>query len=83
LQHWIDLLPLERDAYRGNSLIKYLAMIAGWVGDNDLACEQLGIAVRSPTTTWYGELKLLPLWDPLRGDPCFEKIVASLAPKPN
>jgi len=22
-------------------------------------------------------------WDPLRGDPCFEKIVASLAPKPN
>jgi hypothetical protein len=29
----------------------------------------------------YGQLKLLPYWDPLRGDPCFEKIVASLAPK--
>ena len=29
----------------------------------------------------YGELKLLPFWDPLRGDPRFEKIVASLAPK--
>ena len=29
----------------------------------------------------YGELKLLPWWDPLRGDPRFEKIVASLAPK--
>jgi hypothetical protein len=26
-------------------------------------------------------LKLLPLWDPLRGDPRFEQIVASLAPK--
>jgi hypothetical protein len=26
-------------------------------------------------------LKLLPFWDPLRGDPRFEKIVASLAPK--
>jgi hypothetical protein len=26
-------------------------------------------------------LKLLPFWDPLRNDPCFEKIVASLAPK--
>jgi hypothetical protein len=26
-------------------------------------------------------LKLLPFWDPLRGEPCFEKIVASLAPK--
>jgi hypothetical protein len=29
----------------------------------------------------YGALKLLPFWDPLRGDPRFEKIVASLAPK--
>ena len=27
------------------------------------------------------DLKLMPLWDPLRGDPCFEKIVASLATK--
>ena len=26
-------------------------------------------------------LKLTPYWDPLRGDPRFEKIVASLAPK--
>ena len=28
-----------------------------------------------------GELKLLPFWDPLRSDPCFEKIVNSLALK--
>jgi hypothetical protein len=26
-------------------------------------------------------LKLFPFWDPIRGDPRFEKIVASLAPK--
>jgi hypothetical protein len=36
---------------------------------------------RSPGPVSYGELKLLPFWDPLRGDPRFEKIVASLAPK--
>jgi len=29
----------------------------------------------------YGELVLHPRWDPLRGDPRFEEIVASLAPK--
>jgi len=29
----------------------------------------------------YGALKLFPVWDPLRGDPRFEKIVDSLAPK--
>jgi eukaryotic-like serine/threonine-protein kinase len=79
----LQLLPIEKDAYVGNSLIKYLGMIAAWVGENDLACEQLAIAVRGPTTTGYGELKLLPFWDPLRGEPCFEKTVASLAPKGN
>jgi len=26
-------------------------------------------------------LKLFPFWDPLRGDPRFEQIVAPLAPK--
>jgi hypothetical protein len=26
-------------------------------------------------------LKLDPFWDPLRGEPCFEKIVNSLVPK--
>ena len=61
-------------------MIKYLAMIAAWVGDKDLACQQLAIAVRPPATVSYGQLKSLPWWDPLRGDPRFEQIIASLAP---
>jgi hypothetical protein len=36
---------------------------------------------RVPNTLSYGLLKLHPYWDPLRGDPRFEQIVASLAPK--
>ena len=36
---------------------------------------------RVPNFVSYGYLKLQPIWDPLRGDPRFEKIVASLAPK--
>jgi hypothetical protein len=51
------------------------------VGDKDLAIEQLGAAVHVPGTLHYGNLKLQPFWDPLRGDPRFEKIVSSLAPK--
>ncbi len=77
----IELLPVEKDAIRGAAMIKYSAMIAAWAGDNDLACEQLATALRYPTSPSYGDLKLLPWWDPIRGDPCFEKIVASLAPK--
>jgi TolB-like protein/Tfp pilus assembly protein PilF len=77
----VELVPVEKDSLVGPTMIKYLAMIAAWVGDKDLACEQLAIAVRTPSTVSYGQLKLLPCWDPLRGDPRFEKIVASLAPK--
>jgi tetratricopeptide (TPR) repeat protein len=80
----VELLPVEKDPVNGMVMIKYLAMIAAWVGEKDLACEQLATAVRYPTSGLdlsYGELKLMPWWDPLRGDPCFEKIVASLAPK--
>ena len=77
----VELLPVEKDALRGPAMIKYLAMIAAWAGDKELACEQLAIIVRPPSPVSYGQLKLLPFWDPLRGDPRFEKIVASLAPK--
>jgi hypothetical protein len=77
---------VEKDPINGTLMIEYLAMTAAWVGEKDLACEQLATAVRSPTTGLdlsYGQLKLMPFWDPLRGEPCFEKIVASLAPKEN
>jgi len=77
----VELLPVEKDAPHGVGMVKSLAMIAAWIGDKDLACEQLAIAIRGPSNLSYGQLKLMPFWDPLRGDPRFEQIVASLAPK--
>jgi hypothetical protein len=77
----VGLLPMQKDAVNSSIMTKYLAMIAAWVGDKDLACQQLALATSSPGTLSYGQLKLLPFWDPLRGDPRFEKIVDSLAPK--
>jgi serine/threonine protein kinase/tetratricopeptide (TPR) repeat protein len=80
----VELLPVEKDSINGLHMIEYFAMIAAWVGEKDLACEQLATVVRYPGSGFsvsYGYLKLDPSWDPLRGEPCFEKIVASLAPK--
>ena len=77
----IELLPVERDSIKGALILEYSAIIAAWVGDKDLACERLAAAVVYPSPLSYGDLKLLPFWDPLRVDPRFEKIVASLAPK--
>ena len=73
----LELLPAEKEALVGRYLVRYFAVIAAWVGEKDLACEQLAIVVQPPSNVSYGELKLMPWWDPLRGDPCFEKIVAS------
>ncbi len=78
----IELLPVTKDSINGAHMIEFFAIIAAWVGEKDLACEQLAIATRLPSSSLsYGQLKLFPSLDPLRGDPRFEKIVASLAPK--
>jgi serine/threonine protein kinase/Tfp pilus assembly protein PilF len=78
----IELLPVEKDSVNGAHMVEYFAITAAWVGEEDLAYDQLAKAVPlSGAYLSYGGLKLLPYWDPLRGDPRFEKIVASLAPK--
>jgi len=82
-QRAIELLSLQKDPVNAALTIEYFAVIAAWVGDKDLACEQLRRAIGLPSVVTYGKLKLMPFWDPLRGDPRFEKIIASLAPKGN
>jgi TolB-like protein/class 3 adenylate cyclase/Flp pilus assembly protein TadD len=77
----VELLPVTKDAIIGPLLVQNLALIYAWTGEKDLAFEQLTIAAKLPGFLSYGELRLHPYWDPLRGDPRFDKIVASLAPK--
>ena len=76
-----QLLPVEKDAFNGPLMIQWYAAAAAWLNEKDLALEQLAIATQLPGILSYGQLKMLPFWDPLRGDPRFEKIVDSLAPK--
>ncbi len=80
-QRAIELLPVEKDSINGAHMIEFFAVTAAWVGEKDLACDKLAAALRLAGQLSYGQLKLMPFWDPLRGDPRFEKIVASLAPK--
>ena len=78
-----EILPYSRDSWLGPRLISNLAMIYAWVADKESALKQLEASVNIPTGITYGELKHYPDLDPLRGDPRFERIVASLAPKEN
>jgi tetratricopeptide (TPR) repeat protein len=77
----IELLPVKKDSVNGAHMIEFFAIICAWVGEKDLAFQQLKIATEIPGTLTYGQLKLHPFWDPLRDDSRLEKIVASLAPK--
>jgi TolB-like protein/class 3 adenylate cyclase/Tfp pilus assembly protein PilF len=77
----VELMPVSKNAVEGPLLIKNLALIYAWTGEKDRGLEQLDKAVHLPGYLSYGQLRLDPKWDPLRGDPRFEKIVASLAPK--
>src|SRR5438067_7130888 len=80
----IALTPVEKDVNNGSRVLQYFAITAAWAGEKELALQQLETGLRAPDASQmlsYGALKLLPFWDPLRGDPRFEKIVASLAPK--
>jgi TolB-like protein/class 3 adenylate cyclase len=80
-RHSVELVPLEKDALNGADMLHYSGIVAAWVGEKDLALQNLAKAAQLPGFLSYGRLKLLPWYDPLRGDPRFEKIVASLAPK--
>src|SRR6266545_2381196 len=76
----VELLPVAKDAIIGAQLLRNLALIYAWTGEKDLALQQLAVVASIPGELSYGELRLHPYWDSLRGDPRFKKIVASLAP---
>ena len=82
----IALMPVEKDVLNGSYVLQYFAITAAWAGEKELALQQLEAGLRAPVASLmlsYGALKLFPFWEPLRGDPRFEKIVQSLAPKDN
>ena len=77
-----ELLPLSKDAWFGPGYLRSLGEIYAWTGEKDLALAQLeDLAAQIVASLDYGDLKLDPNWDPLRGDPRFEKLVSSLAPQ--
>ena len=78
----VELIPISKSAIEGATLVRYMAVIYAWSGEKDRAVQRLAETTYLPGShISYGYLRLHPLWDPLRGDPRFEAIAASLAPK--
>ena len=77
----VELLPVAKDSMTGSTIMEYLGIIYAWTGEKNLAIDQVAATLQIPSDLNYGKLHLHPFWDPLRGDPRFEQLVASLAPK--
>jgi TolB-like protein/Flp pilus assembly protein TadD len=70
-----ELLPMSKDAVDGVAFVVNLAQIFAWTGEKDLAIAQLNAALKVPNDLHYGEMRLHPLWDLLRDDPRFDKLM--------
>ena len=77
----LELTSIAKDSLDGADVLYFYAVICAWTGERNLAIEQLETLAKIPAGPSYGDLRLSPYWDSLRGDPRFEKIVNSLAPK--
>jgi tetratricopeptide (TPR) repeat protein len=83
------MVPIEKDALRGPAPIEILARVAAQMGEPDRAIAAIQKLLSMPYNGPLAEnlpltpalLRLDPMFDPLRNDPRFEKIVQSLAPK--
>ena len=64
---------MAKDSLDGVDVLYVYAVICAWTGERDLAVEQLETLAKIPAGPSYGDIRLNPDWDPLRGDPRFEK----------
>jgi TolB-like protein/class 3 adenylate cyclase/Tfp pilus assembly protein PilF len=73
-----ELLPIKKDAVDGMNFAINLAQIYTWLGENDLALQQIALVQRAPNPLSYGFLKLQPQWDLLRKEHDFENTILSV-----
>ena len=76
----VEMLPASEDAMEGPCLELNLAVVYAWTDELDLAFERLSALTKVANGIFYGQLKWDPLWEPLRRDPRYEKLLAELAP---
>lgn len=80
-QYAVNLMPVSKDIYDGALVLEGLAQVYTWTNEPGRAIEVLQKLVTMPGYTNYARLKLHPLWNPLRGNRRFQRIVNSLAAK--
>jgi TolB-like protein/Flp pilus assembly protein TadD len=83
----VRILPRGKDAMEGPALEENLAVIQTMYGENSRAISTLSQLLQTRYNSWFepwvvtpAVLRLDPLWDPLRGDPAFQKLCEEKQP---
>ena len=81
------LLPRAKDAMLGPLYEENLVLIQTMFGENSRAISTLTQLLQTPHDSWIyattitpALLRLDPIWDPLRGDPAFQKLCEEKQP---
>jgi tetratricopeptide (TPR) repeat protein len=83
-----ELRPSAKDRVNGPAFEENLALVRTIFGENSRAISTLRQLLNTPYNGWFHDptpvtpalLKIDPLWDPLRGDPAFQKLCEEKQP---
>jgi serine/threonine-protein kinase len=73
----VEMMPVEKEAWRGSYRLLELAKIYTMTGEKDSAVALLGQLLAMPADVERRHLKIDPAWIPLRDHPGFVKLVSS------
>jgi Flp pilus assembly protein TadD len=81
----VELEPFEKSSVNAPIVRCNLAVVYAWTGQPDLAIAELDKLADKPAGNnipaqpTYGDLKLNPIWDPLRSHPAFPGLMQKFA----
>ncbi len=75
-RHATELLPYEKEAFRGSYLLRDLAEVYAATGEADAAIALLQRLLAMPAPLDVGSMRIDPAWDALRSDARFRKLIS-------